>query len=63
VVAEHDGQLIVVGSRGRGAVAGALLGSVSGALAISARVPVLIVPRDARIDPLADPVAPVHASV
>jgi nucleotide-binding universal stress UspA family protein len=36
--------VIVVGSRGRGALRGALFGSVSGALAASAPVPVLVVP-------------------
>lgn len=53
-VVRHNGQLIVMGSRGRGPVAGALLGSASGALASSAAVPVLIVPPAARIDGLLD---------
>jgi nucleotide-binding universal stress UspA family protein len=52
VVARRDGRLIVVGSRGRGPIAGALLGSVSGALAHSATVPVVIVPPGARGDGL-----------
>jgi nucleotide-binding universal stress UspA family protein len=52
VVAAADGRLIVVGSRGRGPVAGTLLGSVAGALAGSARVPVLVVTRQAQIDAL-----------
>ena len=52
----HDGRLIVVGSRGRGALAGALLGSVSAALARSATVPVVIVPPGARMD--GRPIAP-----
>jgi nucleotide-binding universal stress UspA family protein len=41
----HD--LIVIGNRGRGRVAGALLGSVSSTVASHAAVPVLIVPRRA----------------
>ena len=40
----HD--LIVLGNRGRGRIAGALLGSVSGAIASRARVPVLIIPHE-----------------
>jgi nucleotide-binding universal stress UspA family protein len=39
----HDVDLIVVGSRGRGAVAGALLGSVSRGLLGESKRPVLIV--------------------
>jgi nucleotide-binding universal stress UspA family protein len=41
----HD--LIVLGNRGRGRIAGALLGSVSTAVASRAKVPVLIVPHHA----------------
>ena len=41
---EVDAELIVVGSRGRGALKSALLGSVSNALVGVARCPVLIVP-------------------
>lgn len=41
----HD--LVVVGNRGRGRIAGALLGSVSSAIASRARIPVLIIPHDA----------------
>jgi nucleotide-binding universal stress UspA family protein len=51
----HDGRLIVVGSRGRGLLAGALLGSVSGALARSAPVPVVIVAPGASADGLGHP--------
>jgi nucleotide-binding universal stress UspA family protein len=43
-----DASLIVVGSRGRGAVAGAVLGSVSHNLIKYARVPVLVVPDSGR---------------
>ena len=39
-----DARLIVVGSRGRGALSAAVLGSVSGALAATAPLPVLVVP-------------------
>jgi nucleotide-binding universal stress UspA family protein len=44
----EDVRLLAVGSRGRGALRGALLGSVSAALAASAPVPVLVVPATAR---------------
>jgi nucleotide-binding universal stress UspA family protein len=43
-----DGSLLVVGSRGRGALRAAVLGSVSGTLAASAPLPVLVVPPTAR---------------
>ena len=45
---EVDAELIVVGSRGRGAFKSALLGSVSTALVGIARSPVLIVPPGAQ---------------
>jgi nucleotide-binding universal stress UspA family protein len=41
---EEDAELIVVGSRGRGALKSAFLGSVSNSLVGVARCPVLIVP-------------------
>jgi nucleotide-binding universal stress UspA family protein len=44
VAGRERAELIVVGSRGRGAVKTALFGSVSGTLAGSAPVPVLVVP-------------------
>ena len=43
-----DGRLIVVGSRGRGGLHAAVLGSVSRSLAASAPLPVLVVPPAAR---------------
>jgi len=43
-----DAALIVVGSRGRGALRAAVLGSVSSALAATAPLPVLVVPPTAR---------------
>jgi nucleotide-binding universal stress UspA family protein len=44
---EEEAELIVVGSRGRGAFKSAFLGSVSNSLVGVARCPVLIVPRGA----------------
>ncbi|HET8757460.1 MAG TPA: universal stress protein [Solirubrobacteraceae bacterium] len=41
---EEDAELLVVGSRGRGPLAGALLGSVSARLAATAPCPLLVVP-------------------
>lgn len=43
----QDASLLVVGSRGRGAVASAVLGSISAYCASHARVPVVIVPESA----------------
>ena len=48
---DEDAELIVVGSRGRGAFKAAFLGSVSNSLVGVARCPVLIVPRGAREEP------------
>ena len=48
-LARCDARLIVVGSRGRGPVRGALLGSVSASLAASAPAPVLVVPDTAEL--------------
>lgn len=47
---EEDAELIVVGSRGRGAFRAAFLGSVSGDLIGVARRPVLVVPPGASLD-------------
>ncbi len=44
---EEDAEFVVVGSRGRGALKAAFLGSVSSSLVGIARCPVLIVPRGA----------------
>ena len=44
----HDADLVVVGSRGHGPLAGALIGSVSQALLERSPVPVMVVPRHAR---------------
>ena len=44
---EEDAELVVVGSRGRGAFKAAFLGSVSNSLVGVARCPVVIVPRGA----------------
>jgi nucleotide-binding universal stress UspA family protein len=47
VVQEEAADLLVVGSRGRGAVAAAVLGSVSSALTTSASCPLVVVPPNA----------------
>jgi nucleotide-binding universal stress UspA family protein len=44
VAAQQPGSILVVGSRGRGALQAAVFGSVSSRLAASAPVPVMIVP-------------------
>ena len=52
--ADNDGaDLIVMGSRGRGALAGALLGSVSSGVAQHASVPVLIAKKRSVREPVA----------
>jgi nucleotide-binding universal stress UspA family protein len=53
---DHDAALLVVGSRGRGALRAAVLGSVSSGLAAAAPLPVLVVP------PAARPVGRSHGS-
>ena len=50
VAAEHDAEIIVVGSRGRGAWRSAVLGSVSAEVARLAPCPVLIVPERAAVE-------------
>jgi nucleotide-binding universal stress UspA family protein len=50
VAAEHDAEIIVVGSRGRGAWRSAVLGSVSAEVARLAPCPVMIVPERAAIE-------------
>jgi len=49
VAEAENAVLLVTGSRGRGALTAAFLGSVSRSLTSSAKVPVLVVPADARI--------------
>lgn len=48
VDAAHDADLVVVGSRGRGAVSGALLGSVSHDLLLNPPCPVVVMPHPDR---------------
>jgi nucleotide-binding universal stress UspA family protein len=50
VAAEHDAEIIVVGSRGRGAWRSAVLGSVSAEIARLAPCPVMIVPELAAVE-------------
>jgi nucleotide-binding universal stress UspA family protein len=50
---EIDADLIVVGSRGRGAIGGALLGSVSRNVLHEAKRPVLLVREVSETDPVA----------
>jgi len=50
VAAEQDAELIVVGSRGRGAWRSAVLGSVSAEVARHAPCPVMIVPERAAVE-------------
>ncbi len=50
VEAAVDASLIVVGTRGRGAVANTVLGSVSSYVVAHASVPTIVVPRDAVVD-------------
>jgi nucleotide-binding universal stress UspA family protein len=47
--ARQDARLIALGARGRGSSRGALLGSVAAALAVTAPVPVMVVPSTARV--------------
>jgi len=51
---EEGAELIVVGSRGRGAFKAAFLGSVSTSLIGVARCPVLVVPPGAAAQPLSE---------
>jgi nucleotide-binding universal stress UspA family protein len=51
-------QMIAVGSRGRGPVRRALLGSVSARLAATAPCPVLVVPETAELGDEPEPVSP-----
>jgi len=53
---QENARILAVGSRGRGAVRRALLGSVSAALAASAPCPVLVVPPTAQLTDERDPV-------
>jgi nucleotide-binding universal stress UspA family protein len=55
--------LVVVGSRGRGSLRAAVLGSVSRDLTAQARCPVVVVPSGKARTNAADPAPPAHASV
>ena len=62
-VVDANATALVVGSRGRGAWRAAALGSVSGALAASAPVPVIVVPPSAQLTRLAENVDATVADV
>ncbi|MGH9135281.1 MAG: universal stress protein, partial [Ilumatobacteraceae bacterium] len=51
ITASRDAELLVVGSRGKGGVSGAVLGSVSRQCATHSPVPVAVVPLDAAAAP------------
>ena len=60
---EQDASIVVIGSRGRGALASALLGSVSHGLINHSHIPVIVVaPEDETLDPSDATAAPGNAS-